>query len=149
MRGYATVEFMISWSLFLGVVFYMIFSVGGQIIHQYQQANTEIQNSMNYRLFYMLFFTRGVPEDWDDAETALSIGLSDSYYRINKTKLENFMSECNDNYTGMVKKIGRPFYVSVSWNGTSWQCPNRKTRQTITRTMTMDGKPAVVEVGIS
>ena len=146
-HGYTTIEFIISWAIFISLVFYVIVQFGSNIIREYIVADNDVAFSRSMRLFYMLFFTPGKPADWSDALSADAIGFSDSYYEINKTKLENFMNECNSNYEAMVYKIGRPFYVSVSSEDYTDQCPKSKTIQTISRTMTIDGKPAVVEVG--
>ena len=146
-RGYATVEFMISWGLFIGLVFFVMVEAGGQILHEYMSYGSDISISRSYRLFYTLFFTPGKPSSWNDALSAESIGLSDEYYVINRTKLENFMNSCNSHYVEMVNKVGRPFFVSVRVGNHTWNCPSENRFTSISRTMIMDGKPARVEVG--
>ena len=146
-KAYATIEFMISGAFFLAFVVFVLLQTGSQLLHHYVYSDNAISVSRSSRLFYMLFFLPGKPENWANPLAAEAIGFSDRLYEINRTKLEAFMNECQNNYPELVRKIGRPFYISVSTETESWKCPAERRLTTIKRTMTMDGQKAVVEVG--
>ena len=145
-KGYATLEFMIAGSLFLGLVLFLIIYSGNEVIHHYRYSDSNIAISRSYRLFYTLFFLPGRPENWGGALSADAIGFSEGYYEINKTKFSDFIANC-DSYTDYVSKIGRPFFVRVKSNSIDWSCPATSNIQTIKRTMVMNGSAVDVEVG--
>ena len=147
MKAYANIEFLFAGAVFISLVIYMALAISEIRTEGTSTYYTDLSMSRSERLFYSLFFDKGIPESWNDPKTAEKIGLMSNYWEINSTKLSNFMDYCNNNYVSLVRKYGRPFHISVSGQNLE-ECGDRRIGG-IRRIMAMDGKPVVVEVGVA
>jgi len=114
MKGQVTIEFIISVSVFIGVVVFLAFNIINSITPLHESAVNEIKRSQAYQASELLLFDTGEPKNWDK-DNVIRLGLSTGEpYKISSEKLQKLNETCND-YDKLknLLSIGNRSYIAI------------------------------------
>jgi hypothetical protein len=84
-------------------------------MHRY--SLTEDMRSRVYQISEVLLFSGGYPEYWDETNVE-SIGLSQNFYVLSATKVQNLKNLCQNNYQKVRELLGQDYSTDIVINMT-------------------------------
>ena len=101
-KGQLTLEYLISFLVFIGLITYIYFSYSANIPMYMKEVTKEDTRSKAYQLSEILVNDIGKPANWDDLSLGeiKRVGLSDEHYNktnlISRSKIDKLGSLCSD-----------------------------------------------------